>query len=176
MCFQHVHFIFVDGAVANVVAGLVEVDHRLVECGKHSRHIEQVIVMAVCREDGFDLRGERARLCFNRFQSVRHHFFVGAYIFFAKQHGPSELAHFLVGEKGIDEDAFIVIQQIQSARPEVLDGEGVGAGFVFFNGFSLLYNVDILGQLGKAAWGDAGGEGEADKEMRNTHRTFFMNR
>lgn len=65
--------------------------------------------MAVCQEDGFDLRGERAGLCFNRFQSVRHHFLVGAYIFFSKQHGPSELAHFLVGEKRIDEDAFFII-------------------------------------------------------------------
>lgn len=31
VCFQHVHFVFVDGAVADVVAGLVEVHHRLVE-------------------------------------------------------------------------------------------------------------------------------------------------
>jgi hypothetical protein len=36
--------------------------------------------------------------------------------------------------------------------------------------------VDAFGQLGKAAWGDAGGEGEAEEKKRNTHRTFFMRR
>lgn len=159
VCFEDVHFIFVDGIVADVVAGLVEVHHGLVECGEHGRHIEEVIVMAVCREDGFDLRGQWAGLCFDGFQSVRHHFLVGAYILFIKQHGLAELAYFLVGEKRIDEDAFILIQQIQSARPEVLDGEGVGAGLVFFNEFSSFYDVDVFGQLIEAAGGDAGGEG-----------------
>jgi hypothetical protein len=36
--------------------------------------------------------------------------------------------------------------------------------------------VDVFRQLGKAAWGDAGGEGEVEEEKRNTHHTFFMNR
>jgi hypothetical protein len=41
-----------------------------------------------------------------------------------------------------------------------LDGEGVGAGVVFFKGFSFFYDVDVFGQLGKRAGGEAGGEEE----------------
>ncbi len=75
---------------------------------------------------------------------------------------------------GVDEDAFILIQQIQSARPEVLDGEGVGAGFVFFNGFSLLYDVDVFGQLAQAAGGEAGGEEEAEEERAHWYLVPFF--
>ncbi len=43
--------------------------------------------------------------------------------------------------------------------PEVLHSECLTSDFVFFICFSLLYEVDVFGQLGKAAGVEAGGEG-----------------
>ena len=59
---------------------------------------------------------------------------------------------------------------VASALPEILDGVCLVSGFVFFNGFSFLYDVDVFGQLGKAAWGEAGGEeAKAEERKGNTH-------
>ncbi len=82
----------------------------------------------------------------------------------------------MVGEKGIDEDAFIVMQQIHSARPEVLHGEFFTSGFVFFNCLSLLYDVNVFRQLAQAAGVDAGGEGCEEEEgikLRVSQSHFF---